>query len=69
MKFWDKVDKCKHNNISQNYCETIDCSNQDISCFGVETHCLDCGVYIAECACGSESGMSGWSQKRWRNKK
>ena len=65
-KFWDKVLKCEHKNLSPNYlpyfmmCGTPYCG--DIS----EDHCLDCGVYITHCKCMSEDGMSGWSLGRRR---
>jgi hypothetical protein len=64
-KFWKKVYKCKHEHLSPNYCEFINCSTP--YCSGCETHCLDCGVYISKCSCGYNNGMSGWPQKRWRN--
>ena len=63
MKFWDKVEKCNHKNISPNYCVAIYCATP--SCRGFEGHCLDCGVYISSCRCGSNNGFSGWSDKRW----
>ena len=65
MKFWDKVIKCKHKNLSPNYCVPIYCTTP--YCDGDEWHCLNCGVYISECRCLSNSGMSGWSYKRWRS--
>jgi len=64
-KFWKKVYKCKHKNISPNYYEIIYCSTP--YCSGYELHCLGCGVYISECFCGYNNGMSGWPQKRWQN--
>ena len=65
--FWDKVMKCKHENLSPDYCEYIPCGTP--YCSGCEEHCLDCGVYISNCGCGSNYGMSGWPEKRWKNKK
>ena len=65
--FWDKVMKCKHENLSSNYCEPIYCGTP--YCEGSEVHCLDCGVYICECGCGVNSGMSGWPMKRWKRMK
>lgn len=62
-KFWEKVKKCKHKNLSSNYCEIIPCGTP--CCSGYETHCLDCGVYITQCSCGYNNGMSGWPEKRW----
>ena len=62
--FWDKVEKCNHDNLSQNYLEPINCGTP--YCNGFETHCLDCGVYITQCDCGCENGLSGWPAKRWR---
>ena len=62
MSFWEKVKECKHENLSLNYYEFIYCETPH--CKGSESHCLDCGVYISECGCGCNNGMSGWSQKR-----
>jgi len=61
-KFWDKVLKCKHENLNPNYYEDIYCPTP--YCSGYETHCLDCGVYISECGCGYNNGMSGWPYRR-----
>ena len=63
-KFWDKVHKCKHDNLSPNYLENIYCGTP--YCSGYETHCLDCGVYISECQCGFENGLSGWPSKKYK---
>ena len=65
-KFWDKVEKCEHSNLSESYYRHIYCGTP--YCLGTEDHCLDCGVYISKCGCGCNNGMSGWSQKRWRKK-
>lgn len=65
--FWKKVEKCKHENLSENYYESVYCGTP--YCGGEETHCLDCGVYITKCGCGYCNGMSGWPEKRWRNKR
>jgi hypothetical protein len=61
--FWNKVMKCKHKNLSSDYCAYIFCDTP--YCSGWEEHCLDCGVYISNCRCGSTHGMSGWPEKRW----
>lgn len=66
MKFWDKVDKCSHENLSPDYYEGVPCWTP--YCGGTEDHCLDCGVFISSCGCGFNNGMSGWSNKRWREK-
>lgn len=63
--FWDRVANCPHKHLSNHYGPSIHCDTYD--CSGMEFHCLDCGVYISECQCGSNNGMSGWSQKRWKN--
>lgn len=63
MSFWTKVEKCAHKNLSPNYFKHISCATP--YCSGHETHCLDCGVYISECKCGFNSGMSGWSLAQW----
>jgi hypothetical protein len=63
-KFWEKVEKCDHKNLSPDYCETLYCSTP--YCNSYETHCLDCGVFITQCGCGCENGMSGWPDKRYR---
>lgn len=64
--FWDRVEGCKHENLHPNYYETIYCGTP--YCSGMETHCLDCRVFITKCGCGFNNGMSGWPLKRWRNK-
>ena len=61
-EFWDKVTKCKHEHLSPNYLELIPCGTP--YCRGSESHCLDCGVYISECGCNSNNGLSGWPYKR-----
>ena len=61
-RFWKKVEKCNHENLSPNYYETFSCWTP--YCNGIETYCLDCGVYIRKCGCGAENGMSGWPNKR-----
>ena len=66
-KFWDKVLKCKHENLSPSYCEHISCGTP--YCGGSEYHCLDCGIYISECGCGYNNGMSGWSNRRWARRR
>lgn len=63
-KFWDKVDKCKHEDMSPDHFENIYCDTP--YCGGQEEHCLDCGAYISSCGCGSNNGMSGWPEVRWR---
>jgi len=59
--FWEKVYKCEHTNRS-NYMGGGVCSTP--YCGLYEYHCLDCGVYISEYGCGSNSGLDGWSWKR-----
>ena len=66
-KFWDKVHKCKHENISPNYFDVINCPTP--YCQGDEYHCLDCGVYITVCHCKYMNGMSGWPDKRKKYEK
>ena len=63
-KFWDKVLKCKHENLYPHYLRGISCPTP--YCRGHETHCKDCGAYITTCGCGFLSGMSGWSESRSR---
>lgn len=64
--FWNKVDNCRHENLSPNYYATWACEFEDIGVIcGGETHCLDCGVFLSSCPCGIEAGMSGWPQARW----
>lgn len=67
MIFWERVKKCKHNNISPNYLEDAGCCMSDMGSHSAEYHCLDCGVYISECGCGCSTGLSGWPKKRWDN--
>ena len=65
-KFWAKVDKCKHE-FYPDYSEHIGCAHWELGCSGgSEEHCRLCGVYITEDPCGDQSGMSGWSSKRWK---
>jgi len=61
--FWKKVDACKHENKSPTYFEYISCGTP--YCGGHEVRCADCGVYISECGCRSNDGMSGWPWGRW----
>ncbi len=61
--FWEKVDKCKHENHTD-YSVDFDCGNSEF-CNGSEYRCADCKVYIFECICGN-GGMSGWSSRRWK---
>jgi len=63
-KFWNKVNKCKHERLSPNYLVTLNCETP--YCNGQEVHCLDCGVYISKCSCGYNNVMSGWSKKRYK---
>ena len=62
--FWDKVIKCNHDNISEDYFEIVYCPTP--YCSGYEVHCLECGAFITKCDCGFCNGISGWSEKRWR---
>jgi len=64
-KFWNKVKKCKHKNLSE-YSRYLPCGTPYYG--GEEAHCLDCGVYISKCSCGSNNGMSGWPLNRWTKK-
>ncbi len=66
LSFWDLVKKCDHKNRTDYY-EDVGCSTP--YCSGNESHCRDCGIYITECGCGSESGMSGWSHRRNKGRK
>ena len=63
--FWEKVGKCKHENLHEYYhawgsCPTPHCGGWD------EYHCKDCGAYITECRCGVNNGISGWPHLRWK---
>lgn len=62
---WNKVDKCKHENLYEGYSAGVSCSTP--YCSGGEDHCRDCGAYVSTCKCGSWNGVSGWSYKRWKN--
>jgi len=53
---------CNHENKSGNYFEEWHCETPYCQVF--EWHCLDCGVYVTECGCGYNNGMSGWSRHR-----
>lgn len=61
--FWDRVERCRHEHISPNYLEFIQCGTP--YCTGSEYHCLDCGAFITECGCHSIGGVSGWPYKRY----
>jgi len=52
---WDKVEKCKHKNVHENYLASLGCA-----CGGCEYHCKDCGVFFSVCDCGEASGVSGY---------
>lgn len=57
MKFWDKVAKCKHENISETYSDGGSCVTP--YCEWTEERCNDCKVYIVTCGCHFYSGVSG----------
>ena len=63
--FWEKVSKCKHENLSPSYLESFPCDTP--YCGGFETRCLDCCVYISKCKCSYCNGMSGWPRNRHLN--
>ena len=63
-KFWDKVMKCKHNNLSPVYLNIYGCGTP--YCYADEIYCLDCRVFITKCGCGYSNGMSGWPESRWK---
>jgi len=65
MKFWDKVEKCKHKNFYPNYYVGVYCITP--YCSGYEVHCMDCGAYISQCGCNYNNGISGWPHLRYRN--
>ena len=66
--FWSKFKTCKHEPYD-NYSVYVCCGNEDLGCTGgTEWHCKHCGAYITEDPCGSVSGASGWSIKRWKKK-
>jgi len=62
--FWKRVDACTHEvtDSSPNYSALVYC---DVCSNANEWHCLKCGAYVTECRCGDQSGISGWSHKRW----
>ena len=59
-KFWDRVEKCKHEHKS-NFSPVLSCFCGNAIFF----HCIDCGVYDITDPCGELSGQSGWSPDRW----
>jgi hypothetical protein len=61
-KFWKKVVKCKHKNLSTSYYVSLDCSTP--YCEGAEMRCLDCKAYITTCGCGDRNDVSGWPRNR-----
>lgn len=64
QNFWSKVEKCKHENRTD-HSVFISCITE--YCSGDESHCADCKVYIVECGCNYNDGMSGWSQARYKS--
>jgi len=62
-KFWERVNKCKHENLSPNYSVLVCCPTP--YCSGEEVHCLDCGAYSTKCGCGYMNTISGWPYRRW----
>ena len=71
MKFWEKAQSCKHENFYPDYHVSFSCGGTPY-CSGYEIHCKDCGIYISQCGCGWNNGLSGWSYKRhrhWEKKK
>lgn len=68
QSFWHKVRRCKHKRLSD-YNAHTHCANQSLGCEGgMESHCLTCGAFITECPCGYENGISGWSNRRWKDR-
>jgi hypothetical protein len=65
-KFWEKVEKCDHKNLTDHF-GSISCETP--YCYGSESHCRDCGVYITECACGYNNGLSGWPESRHKKQR
>ncbi|MCK9371422.1 hypothetical protein M0R04_16020 [Candidatus Dojkabacteria bacterium] len=63
--FWVKVEQCNHENLSPFYLSGGRCDTP--YCTVYEYHCLDCGVYISECGCGTNCGLDGWSWHRRQN--
>jgi hypothetical protein len=63
--FWRKVERCKHEWSPQYSGTTRYCACGQ----NVESHCLRCGVYNTEDSCGEQAGMSGWPNKRWKNRR
>ena len=61
-KFYQKANRCKHNNLSENYFVEYRCMTP--YCSAEEVHCSDCGAFITTCGCGCEGGISGWSRTR-----
>ena len=61
MDFWQKVEKCKHENLTDYY-HMFTCGTP--YCEVVEVRCRDCKVYIMTCGCNVNTGMSGWPWSR-----
>lgn len=55
---------CPHTKVYPDYCHTYKCDTP--YCMVTETHCIECGYFIAKCGCHSNEGISGWSTNRWR---
>ena len=55
---WRKVDRCKHKHLTD-YEASGTCENQPNACGGwAEVHCRDCEVFISDCYCKYNAGMS-----------
>ena len=69
MKFWDKVNKCRHE-ATANYAVHVRCLHKELGCAGgIEWQCKHCGIYITDDPCGDMTGMSGWPASRWKGKR
>lgn len=62
-KFWARVARCKHKRL---YAYYMPFSCFSPGCQGDETHCYDCGAFMAKCGCGYMTGIRGWPIRRGR---
>ena len=59
--FWETVGECNHE--YSEYFKFVSCDTP--YCGGQEERCNKCHVYMSDCGCHYNAGMSGWSSKRW----
>lgn len=63
---WRKASRCKHKHIT-GYVASGSCENEPNACGGwSEIHCRDCGVFVTDCYCKYNAGISFASSSFYR---